>query len=117
MSHTAARIPLWWRPRFPTHRRCSMRTLIRDARLCDGELTVAPADVVLEDDRIDSVGADAGHRADVEVDGGGRTLLPGLVDAHTHVFDGSLAEALRYRVTTEFDVFCLPQMLPRQRRL
>ena len=32
-----------------------MRTLIRDARLCDGERTVAPADVVLEDDRIDSV--------------------------------------------------------------
>ncbi|MEU7990006.1 amidohydrolase family protein [Streptosporangium canum] len=94
-----------------------MRTLIRDARLFDGERTVAPADVVLEDDRIDSVGADAGHRADVEVDGAGRTLLPGLIDAHTHVFDGSLAEALRYGVTTEFDMFCLPQMLPRQRRL
>ncbi|MFI7054296.1 amidohydrolase family protein [Streptosporangium canum] len=94
-----------------------MRTLIRDARLFDGERTIAPADVVLEDDRIDSVGADADHRADVEVDGAGRTLLPGLIDAHTHVFDGSLAEALRYGVTTEFDMFCLPQMLPRQRRL
>ncbi|MEV4250501.1 amidohydrolase family protein [Streptosporangium canum] len=94
-----------------------MRTLIRDARLFDGERTIAPADVVLEDDRIDSVGADADHRADVEVDGAGRTLLPGLIDAHTHVFDGSLAEALRYGVTTELDMFCLPQMLPRQRRL
>ncbi|MER5326242.1 amidohydrolase family protein [Streptosporangium roseum] len=94
-----------------------MRTLIRDARLFDGERTIAPADVVLEGDRIDSVGADADHRADVEVAGAGRTLLPGLIDAHTHVFDGSLAEALRYGVTTELDMFCLPQMLPRQRRL
>ncbi|MER5425342.1 amidohydrolase family protein [Streptosporangium roseum] len=94
-----------------------MRTLIRDARLFDGERTIASADVVLEGDRIDSVGADADHRADVEVAGAGRTLLPGLIDAHTHVFDGSLAEALRYGVTTELDMFCLPQMLPRQRRL
>lgn len=94
-----------------------MRTLIRDARVFDGERTIAPADVVLEGDRIDSVGADADRRADVEVDGAGRTLLPGLIDAHTHVFDGSLAEALRYGVTTELDMFCLPQVLPRQRRL
>ncbi|WP_067170417.1 amidohydrolase family protein [Microtetraspora niveoalba] len=94
-----------------------MRTLIRDVRVFDGERTIAPADVVLEDDRIESVGADTDHGADVEVDGAGRTLLPGLIDAHTHVFDGSLAEALRHGVTTELDMFCLPQMLPRQRRL
>ncbi|NUW39536.1 amidohydrolase family protein [Nonomuraea rhodomycinica] len=96
-----------------------MRTLIRNANVFDGERTIAPADVVLEDDRIASFGADAGAglQADVEVDGTGRTLLPGLIDAHTHVFDGSLAEALRYGVTTELDMFCLPQTLPRQRRL
>lgn len=94
-----------------------MRTLIRDVSVFDGERTIATADVVLDGDRIDSVGTDAGHPADVEVAGAGRTLLPGLIDAHTHVFDGSLAEALRYGVTTELDMFCLPQMLPRQRRL
>ncbi|GGS96189.1 amidohydrolase [Planobispora rosea] len=33
------------------------------------------------------------------------------------MFDGSLAEALRYRVTTELDMFCLPQILQGQRRL
>ncbi|MFF5260024.1 amidohydrolase family protein [Actinomadura viridis] len=94
-----------------------MRTLIRDVRVFDGERTIARAGVVLEGDRIASVGADAGRRADIEIDGAGRTLLPGLIDAHTHVFDGSLAEALRYAVTTELDMFCLPQTLPRQRRL
>ncbi|WP_106397092.1 amidohydrolase family protein [Actinocorallia populi] len=94
-----------------------MRTLIRDARVFDGERTIAAADVVLEDDRIAAVGAGLRTDVDVVVEGAGRTLLPGLIDAHTHVFDGSLAEALRYGVTTELDMFCLPQMLPRQRRL
>ncbi|MDJ1131498.1 amidohydrolase family protein [Streptomyces iconiensis] len=66
-------------------------------------------------------GAGAGSGSDieveVEVDGTGRTLLPGLIDAHTHVFDGSLAQALRFGVTTELDMFCLPSNLARQRAL
>ncbi|MGV9776533.1 amidohydrolase family protein [Streptosporangium sp. NPDC003464] len=94
-----------------------MRTLIRDVRVFDGERTIATADVVIEDDLIAVVGTGAGRPADVEVDGTGRTLLPGLIDAHTHVFDGSLAQALRYGVTTELDMFCLPQILTEQRRL
>ncbi|MEV3982146.1 amidohydrolase family protein [Nonomuraea sp. NPDC049758] len=94
-----------------------MRTLIRDVRVFDGEHTIATADVVIEDGLIAAVGAGAGHPADAEVDGTGRTLLPGLIDAHTHVFDGSLAQALRYGVTTELDMFCLPQILAGQRRL
>ncbi|MGN9846420.1 amidohydrolase family protein [Nonomuraea sp. H19] len=94
-----------------------MRTLIRGVRVFDGEQIVAKADVVIEDDLIVAVGADGGRRADVEVAGAGKTLLPGLIDAHTHVFDGSLAQALRYGVTTELDMFCLPQILAGQRRL
>nr|WP_055510392.1 amidohydrolase family protein [Nonomuraea pusilla] len=94
-----------------------MRTLIRDVRVFDGERTIATADVVIEDDLIAAVGAGADRPADVEVEGTGRTLLPGLIDAHTHVFDGSLAQALRYGVTTELDMFCLPQILEGQRRL
>ncbi|WP_291418696.1 amidohydrolase family protein [Actinophytocola sp.] len=42
--------------------------------------------------------------------------MPGLIDAHTHVFDGSLARALRHGVTTELDMFCLPANLARQRK-
>ncbi|MEV0230577.1 amidohydrolase family protein [Nonomuraea sp. NPDC050786] len=94
-----------------------MRTLIRDVRVFDGEHTIATADVVIEDSLIAAVGAGAGRPSDVEVDGTGRTLLPGLIDAHTHVFDGSLAQALRYGITTELDMFCLPQLLAEQRRL
>ncbi|MEU5079713.1 MULTISPECIES: amidohydrolase family protein [Streptomyces] len=94
-----------------------MRTRIRGARLFDGAHLRGITDVVVEDGIVAAVGTEAGGRADAEVDGRGGTLLPGLIDAHTHVFDGSLAEALRYGVTTEIDMFCLPRPLARHRRL
>ncbi|WP_431970418.1 amidohydrolase family protein [Nocardia sp. bgisy134] len=91
-----------------------MRTVIRDVRLFDGEKTSTDATVLIVDDRI--AGYDGGT-ADVEIDGAGKTLLPGLIDAHTHVFGDDLAEALRHGVTTELDMFCLPNHLPAQRAL
>lgn len=91
-----------------------MRTLIRDVRVFDGERAVASADILIDGDLI---AEPDGHGADVELDGAGKTLLPGLIDAHTHTFDGSLARALTYGVTTELDMFCLPSNLRRQRKL
>ncbi|WP_405614791.1 amidohydrolase family protein [Streptomyces sp. NBC_01508] len=99
------------------------RTLIRDVRVFDGSRAIPRADVLIEDDHIAELDADVDRvdvdrvDADVEVDGTGRTLLPGLIDAHTHTFDGSLARALTYGVTTELDMFCLPSNLARQRKL
>lgn len=91
-----------------------MRTLIRDAQVFDGERTIPRADIMIDGDRITEPD---GLPADVEVDGTGKTLLPGLIDAHTHTFDGSLAQALAFGVTTELDMFCLPGNLSRQREL
>ncbi|MER5268365.1 amidohydrolase family protein [Actinosynnema sp. NPDC002837] len=91
-----------------------MRTLIRDARVFDGERTIPRADIMIDGGRITEPD---GLPADVEVDGSGKTLLPGLIDAHTHTFDGSLAQALTFGVTTELDMFCLPGNLSRQREL
>lgn len=91
-----------------------MRTLIRGVRVFDGERTSPERDVLVVDDLI---GEYDGGRVDVEVAGAGRTLLPGLIDGHTHVFDGSLAQALSFGVTTELDMFCLPGNLARQREL
>ena len=34
----------------------------------------------------------------------GGTVLPGLIDAHVHLFPGALQSALRSRVTTELDL-------------
>ncbi len=40
------------------------------------------------------------------IDGTGLTLLPGLIDAHTHTFGVSgLQQALIFGVTTELDMF------------
>jgi imidazolonepropionase-like amidohydrolase len=39
------------------------------------------------------------------VDGDGHTLLPGLIDAHTHAFGAALERALVFGVTTELDMF------------
>jgi formylmethanofuran dehydrogenase subunit A len=60
------------------------RTLLRGGRVFDG--TGAPpaeADLLVEDGRILEVGP--GLDGDEAVDVGGRHLLPGLFDCHTHV--------------------------------
>lgn len=96
------------------------RTRIHNVRVFDGERTLAAAaatEVVLEGGLVTEVGDSAHGPFDAEFDGRGGTLLPGLVDAHTHVFDGSLSEALRHGVTTELDMFCLPRPLARHRQL
>jgi cytosine/adenosine deaminase-related metal-dependent hydrolase len=91
-----------------------VRTLISGVRVFDGENTVPNTEVLIEDDHI---ATPDGGRVDVEVSGSGHTLLPGLIDGHVHVVDGSLAQALSAGVTTELDMFCLPGNLTRQRRL
>src|SRR5262245_13281301 len=91
-----------------------MRTLIRDVRVFTGDHTVPSTNVLIEDDRI---ATDDGGEHDWEVAGAGRTLLPGLIDAHVHLFEGNLAQALTYGVTTELDMFSLPGSLARQRKL
>ncbi|MEV6282317.1 amidohydrolase family protein [Kribbella sp. NPDC051770] len=49
-------------------------------------------------------------------DGRGRTLLPGLIDSHVHTFEGSRADALRFGVTTELEMFGDPAKLADARR-
>ncbi len=67
----------------------SASTLVRAARLIDGKGAVAePGAVLVEGDRIVAVGSDAqAADADRIVDLGDATLLPGLIDLHTHLTD------------------------------
>jgi imidazolonepropionase-like amidohydrolase len=63
--------------------------LLHAARLI--ELTtgrvIAPAEVLVEGERISAVGPSVPHPAGTEVlDLGDRTLMPGLIDAHVHLF-------------------------------
>ncbi|WP_107656348.1 amidohydrolase family protein [Nocardia suismassiliense] len=91
-----------------------MRTAIHDVRVFNGEQTESRATVLIVDDRI---AAYDGGPADIDIDGAGRTLLPGLIDAHTHIFGDDLRTALAHGVTTELDMFCLPTNLAARRVL
>ena len=63
-------------------------TVLKAARLLDGQggTPLANAVVIIEDDRIAGVGAGLPMPAGAEViDLGSATLLPGLIDCHTHI--------------------------------
>lgn len=76
-----------------------MRTLIRDARIFDGTGSACfSGSVLIEDDRIVEVGAIAADEpADTVIDAAGRTLMPGMVEAHAHLTWGSSVEKIYHQ--------------------
>jgi imidazolonepropionase-like amidohydrolase len=80
-------------------------TAITNVRVFDGQRLREPATIVLEDGTISArTSADGALNADV-VDGGGGTLLPGLIDTHVHVDKVSQLEAsASWGVTTMLDM-------------
>lgn len=80
--------------------------VITDVRVFDGERVLPKASVVVRGGRIAAVGATVDvPRGATVVDGSGKTLLPGFIDAHTHAFNDALERALVFGVTTELDMF------------
>ena len=89
----------------------SRPTLIRDVRVFDGRTVVQNASVLVRDGKIAAVGQSVQAPANAEVvEGRGKTLLPGLIDSHTHAFGDALRSALIFGVTTELDMFTQIQM-------
>jgi imidazolonepropionase-like amidohydrolase len=91
-------------PPAPQKRADATAFVIRNVRVFDGEKTIAHTQVVVRDGKIEAIGGAAPSGLQ-EIDGTGRTLLPGLIDAHTHVFGDALVRALQFGVTTELDMF------------
>lgn len=80
-------------------------TLVQDVRVFDGKATHERRSVLFEHGLI--VDADfrgAAPKGARVVSGAGRTLLPGLVDAHTHAFRAHDLPVL-FGVTTQIDMF------------
>ena len=80
-----------------------MVTVISNARVFDGERVLDEQTVVVDRQRIDTIGGGTPAGATV-VDACGGTLLPGLIDAHTHTSLDSLRFALAFGVTTELEM-------------
>ena len=78
----------------------------QNVRIFDGSSMLPQGTVVVQDGTIAAVGNDIAIPPDAQViDGTGRTLLPGLIDSHTHTFGPALKQALVFGVTTELDMF------------
>ena len=86
--------------------------VIDHVRVFDGEQVLEDRRVEIEGETIRAIGDVGEVPAGAEVvDGAGKTLLPGLIDAHVHVFDEShLRQALVFGVTTELDMLNLPSI-------
>ena len=88
-------------------------TLVRDVRVFDGRSAHEHRSVLVRDGAI----ADADYRGKVPadariVDGKGRTLLPGLIDAHVHTWQ-HFELPLVFGVTTQVDMFTGVEVMQR----
>jgi imidazolonepropionase-like amidohydrolase len=88
---------------------------IEHVRMFDGQTTVEDVTVVMANGLIAAVGPAVEVPAGaVHVDGRGKTLLPGLIDAHVHIHGvRSLEEAMTFGVTTELDMMMQPSLAAR----
>jgi imidazolonepropionase-like amidohydrolase len=97
--------------------KASHATALRGARIFDGERVITEKDVLIVDGVIASTDAPACIEARgamlEEIDLNGRTIMPGLIDAHVHAGDSdeALTQALVFGVTTVIDMFGPPQRL------
>ncbi|HEV7596280.1 MAG TPA: CIA30 family protein [Gemmatimonadaceae bacterium] len=81
-------------------------TLFHHVSVFDGMKSIGVRDVLVAEGKIAAIAPTiAAPRGALIVEGAGSTLLPGLIDAHTHVFGDALEQALVFGVTTELDMF------------
>jgi len=87
----------------PPHQNAGGEFVIRQARIFDGHQVLSAADVRVQEGIIQAVAPALAGLPEMEnVDGRGATLLPGLIDSHTHPYSRqSLRQALMFGVTTE----------------
>ena len=92
--------------------------VIRNVRIFDGERVIAEREVVVTDGVIATVGrAGAVPSNATVIDGSGKTLLPGLIDSHTHApLTTLLKQAVVFGVTTQLDMFSDPPMVAEARK-
>jgi imidazolonepropionase-like amidohydrolase len=91
--------------------------VVKNARVFDGETLLPRATVVVRAGLITAVLANETDSAKASaglsvIDGAGKTLMPGLIDAHTHSWGNAQREALRFGVTTELEMMGDATLMP-----
>jgi imidazolonepropionase-like amidohydrolase len=72
----------------------------------DGKDVIEKASVLVRDGKIENVAVAMKIPAGAQViDGKGRTLLPGLIDSHTHIYGSGLQQSVQFGVSTDIDMF------------
>ena len=90
----------------PARRGADRAMMFRGVRVFDGRDVIARTDVLVQGGRIVKVGpGQAAPPGATIVEGAGKTLLPGFIDAHAHAFGTALEDAIAFGVTTELDMF------------
>ena len=84
--------------------------VIAGAKVFDGERLLGGIDVHVTGEVIRAVGGSRPGGVEV-IDGSGATLLPGLIDAHTHAGADGLRYALAFGITTELDMASVPETI------
>ena len=110
----AVACPAAWAEEAPTNRPDTFA--ITNARIFDGTNVIAKGTVVVRDGKITAAGRTTVVPEGMTViNAGNGTLLPGLIDSHTHVFGNALQRALVFGVTTELDMFTAPELVRQMR--
>jgi imidazolonepropionase-like amidohydrolase len=92
--------------------------LIQRVRVFDGETVIPRTSVLVRDGRIALIAPMIKVSGDVPlVDGEGKTLVPGLIDSHTHSWGTALRDAAALGVTTVLDMFTEPKLAAEYRRV
>jgi len=90
--------------------------LIKNANvLIDGQLR-ANTDIAISNGKISAIAKDIRRPASNTLDASNKTVIPGLIDAHTHTYGQGLRQALRFGVSTQIDMFTAPELLSSIRR-
>ncbi|PHS39993.1 MAG: hypothetical protein COA91_05035 [Robiginitomaculum sp.] len=85
---------------------------VENIRIFDGEIILENYSLIVKDGVISQMGEDLKIPKNMQAyDGKGKTLLPGFIDSHTHIFGPALKDSLLFAVTTNFDMFTSAQTL------
>lgn len=79
--------------------------IIKNVRVFQNDALTSPTNVVVRDGKIEAITDELPDGETEVVDGEGKTLMPGIIDAHIHLSGiGNLRNASAYGVTTMLDM-------------